>query len=75
MFCGKPIVITDLEWSHELLSDCNCLALIKVRDPNDLTSKLEKIINEPDYSKMLSRNSINNVHKYFNYEKKWKVLC
>ena len=74
MMCGKPTVITDLEWSHELLSDCNCLERIKVRDSNDLFTKLERMINEPDYLKMLSQNSINLVHKYYDYDKNMQEM-
>jgi len=69
MFCKKPIVVSDLEWSYELLGDCDCLERASVRDPDQLVASIEKIIIDPVYSQKLAKNSLLAAHKYFDYEK------
>lgn len=69
MFCKKPIVISDLEWSYELLNDCNCLERAKVRDSAQLFDSIEKIIIDQVYSQKLAVNAQKAAHKYFDYEK------
>lgn len=69
MFCKKPIVISDLEWSHELLGDSECLERVKVRDYKQLFLSIEKIIINPKHSKNLADESFIAAHKYFNYHK------
>jgi len=69
MFCKKPIVVSDLEWSYELLGDCGCLERASVRDSDQLLASIEKIIIDPVYSQKLAKNSLLAAHKYFDYEK------
>ncbi len=69
MFCKKPIVVSDLEWSYELLGDCDCLERVGVRDSEQLFTSVEKIIIDLVYSQKLAKNSLLAAHKYFDYEK------
>jgi len=69
MFCKKPIVVSDLEWSYELLGDCDCLERTSIRDSNQLCNSIEKIITDPIYSQKLAKNALLSAHKYFDYEK------
>jgi glycosyltransferase involved in cell wall biosynthesis len=69
MLCKKPIVVSDLEWSYELLGDCSCLERVGVRDSDQLFASIEKIIIDPVYSQKLAKNSLLAAHKYFDYEK------
>jgi hypothetical protein len=69
MLCKKPIVVSDLEWSYELLGDCDCLERTGVRDSDQLFTSIEKIIIDPVYSQKLAKNSLLAAHKYFDYEK------
>ena len=69
MFCKKPIVISDLEWSYELLNDCNCIERAKVRDSAQLFASIEKIIIDQEYSQKLAVNAIKVANKHFDYEK------
>jgi glycosyltransferase involved in cell wall biosynthesis len=69
MFCKKPIVVSDLEWSYELLGDCNCLERTRVRDSQKLFVSIEKLIIDSVYSQKLAANGLLAAQKYFNYEK------
>jgi len=69
MFCKKPVVVSDLEWSYEFLGDCDCLERTSIRDSNQLCASIEKIISDPVYSQKLAKNALLAAHKYFDYEK------
>lgn len=68
MFCQKPIVVTDLPWSHELLSNCGCLSRVKVRDPDELFRAIKKIIDRPEYANKIASNAFKYAHMYFDYD-------
>jgi glycosyltransferase involved in cell wall biosynthesis len=74
MFCGKPVVVTDLEWSHELLGDCDCLSRVSVRDVSQLSKSIANIIGDDVTAARLSSNALLNAHKYFDYEKNMKQM-
>ena len=74
MFCKKPIVVTDLEWSYELLDDCDCIKRVSVRNSDQLCTSLEKIITNPEYSQKLANNALLAAHKYFDYESNMKKM-
>ena len=40
MFCGKPIIISDLGWSHELLSELECVCRVEVKNSDQLSSSV-----------------------------------
>lgn len=69
MFCQKPIIVSDLEWSYELLGNCDCIERIADKDLNQLFSSIEKIIIDPKYSKKMAKKSFLTAHKYFDYYK------
>jgi glycosyltransferase involved in cell wall biosynthesis len=69
MFCKKPIIITDLKWSYEILSDANCLKRVNVRDSNHLTSALKDLIDNKELRMQMSTNALEWAYKYFDYEK------
>ena len=74
MFCKKPIIITDLEWSYELLSGCNCFIKVEVRNSVQLSNAIAKIIDDPDYANTIATNAMNIATKYYDYESNMKKM-
>ncbi|VAW82567.1 hypothetical protein MNBD_GAMMA12-1638 [hydrothermal vent metagenome] len=74
MFCGKPIVITDLEWSYELLGTNNCVSRVAVRNSTALANAISRIIDDDKYAKLLSSNALLAAHKYFDYSDNMKRM-
>ena len=31
MYCKKPVVVSDLEWTNEILGDKNCFVRVKIK--------------------------------------------
>lgn len=74
MFCRKPIVISNLEWSHELLSDCECLMRIEDRNEVQLFENIESLINDSELAEELANNAYNVAKKYFDYEENMRKM-
>jgi len=74
MFCRKPIIVSDLEWSYELLSGCNCFSRVGVRDPTQLSTAIAEIIDDSAYASMIATNAMKYAHKYYDYEKNMKTM-
>ena len=68
MFCQKPIIVSDLQWSYELLDD-KCIARVSARDSKQLTATINKIITNIEYAQNLADNALLTAHKYFDYKK------
>jgi len=74
MFCRKPIIVTDLEWSYELLSESKCFSRVAVRDPVQLCDAITGIIEDQDYADMIATNAMTFAHRYFDYEKNMQKM-
>ena len=74
MFCRKPIVVSDLEWSYELLDKCNCIARVNIKDVEYLFKAIEKIITDSEYAQQLADNGLSAAHKYFDYKINMKEM-
>ena len=68
MFCGKPIIISDLGWSHELLSELECVCRVEVKNSDQLSSSVMRLISDTNFSEKIAKNSLQIAHKYFDYE-------
>jgi glycosyltransferase involved in cell wall biosynthesis len=68
LFCKKPIVVTDLEWSHELLDGYECLERVPVREAEITCQAIARLIDNTKYRKLLAENGYREVKKYFSYE-------
>ena len=55
MFCGKPIIISDLGWSHELLSELECVCRVEVKNSDQLSSSVMRLISDTNFSKRSQR--------------------
>lgn len=67
MFCRKPVIVSDLEWSHELLSDCGCLLRVKVRDSVELANGIRYLIDNKKEADRIAANAYALAHKYYDY--------
>ena len=67
MFCGKPVIISDLEWSHELLYELDCVCRVDVGNADQLSETIIKIISDPSFSDKIIKNSLHLAHENFDY--------
>ena len=74
MFCGRPVIITDLEWSHEILQESECVCRVKVNDANGLSDSIINIISNKKYSKFLGRNAVKVAIENFDYNDNMKKM-
>ena len=74
MFCGKPIIISDLEWSHELLDELECVCRVDIRNADQLYNSVKRLISDRKFSEKISKNSLHLAHKYFEYEVNMKKM-
>ena len=74
MFCGKPVIVTDLEWTNELLSEHNCLLKVPVRDSKRLTESIVSIIKNSVIRDKLSENALHHSSRFFDYKKNMRSM-
>ena len=68
MFCGKPVIISDLEWSHELLDELECVCRVDVRNADQLSNSISRLISDSRFSEKIIKNALQIAHKAFDYE-------
>ena len=68
MFCGKPVIISDLEWSYELLDELECVCRVDVRNAGQLSNSIIRLISDSRFSEQITKNSLQIAHKNFDYE-------
>ena len=74
MFCKKPIIISNLEWSYEILPEDNVVVRVEPKNSGSLFRAVEKLINNIDYRMEIAKNAKELAHKYFNYEKNMELM-
>lgn len=74
MFCKKPVIVSDLEWSYELLSDCECLLRVKPRDFHALADCIKFLIDNEVQRDRIASNAHTVAHKYFDYSANMKQM-
>lgn len=67
MFCRKPVVVSDLEWSHELLAGEDCVLRVKPGDAGDLAAALERLLDDRELRARLSANAYRKANEHFDY--------
>ena len=68
MFCRKPIIITDLPWSYEVLDKNECVLRVPVRDSEALFDAIARLIDNTDYADFLALNGYNIAWGNFEYQ-------
>ena len=74
MFCKKPVIVSDLEWSYELLANSRCLKRVKVSDSFHLSETIKDLIDSSEKRNEMSLNALNQASKEFDYEKNMKKM-
>lgn len=68
MFCGKPVIVSDLPWSHEFLTDGENIILTPVNNVNMLADKIITLANNPALIKTISNNALKKAEELYSYE-------
>ena len=74
MFCGKPVIISDLPWSYELLEELDCVLRVDVKNPVQLAQAIKSLIDDNELLQALSKNSLLLAHKFFDYDINMKKM-
>jgi glycosyltransferase involved in cell wall biosynthesis len=74
MFCKKPIIVTDLEWSNELLGDTECLERVPVREAEKTYRAVAKLIDDTEYRNLLTENGFREAKRHFSYVENMKNM-
>jgi len=74
MFCGKPVVISDLMWSYELLNNTKCVVRVPVNDSMKTYEAIKKLITNKTHYKYISMNANKVVHNSFTYQKNMEKM-
>ena len=79
MFCGKPLIISDLEWSYELLDEVECVCRVEVKNAEQICNEIIRLISDAKFSENITKNSLKIAHKYFDYKanmaKMESIMC
>ena len=74
MFCKKPVVVTNLEWSHEISHNCSCILRVDVRSVRQLASAVKYLVNNPESARVLSCNALKYAKSHFDYVNNMEVM-
>ena len=69
MFCGKPVIVSDLPWAHEFLKDGENIILTAVNNVDMLADKILTLANNPYLIKTISTNALKKAEEFYSYEK------
>ncbi len=72
MFCKKPVIISDLEWSNEYFENKKNIFKLKKINSKALSNEIEYIISSPNKTKIITENAYKIVKKFFDYRKNMK---
>lgn len=67
MFCKKPIVVSDLKWTYEILDE-ECIARVDARDSEQLSMAIIELITHTSYAEKLAHNALLVAHEHFDYK-------
>lgn len=74
MFCRKPIIISDLEWSHEILDDLECVCRVSTKNADELSESIKMVLSNPGYAEKIAKNSLQLAHAHFDYVKNMEKM-
>lgn len=67
MFCKKPVIVSDLEWSNEFFEREKNIFKVNSISPDELTNKILEIISNPKKAKIITESAYKIVKKNFDY--------
>lgn len=74
MFCRKPVVVSDLMWSYELLDNTECLVRVPVRDSSKTYKAIKNLIVNKTYYERISLNANIEAHNNFKYRQNMEKM-
>ncbi len=67
MFCKKPIVVSDLKWTYEILDE-ECIARVDARDSEQLSMAIIELITHTSHAEKLAHNALLVANEHFDYK-------
>ena len=74
MFCSKPVIVSDLDWTYERASEVECFLRVEVGDKDQLSDAIKRLIENEYFSKELSLNGLAHARKFFDYEQNMREM-
>ena len=75
----KPFIISDLEWSYELLYEVECVCRVDVKNAEQICHEIIRLISDAQFSERITKNSLKMARKYFDYKtnmaKMESIMC
>ena len=66
MFCKKPVIVSDIDWTYEILSDADIFR-VKLRDVNETSNAIISLINNKELREDISKNAHKTAQLNFSY--------
>ena len=57
MFCKKPVIVSDLEWSNEFFEREKNILKVNSISPDEVTNKILEIISNPKKAKIITESA------------------
>ena len=73
MFCQKPVIISDLEWSYEFLPK-NSVYKVSIKNEKKLVEGIIQLSQEKNLREKIARNGFKVAKEKFQYEKNMKKM-
>ena len=73
MFCRKPVVISDIEWSRELLSSSDCIR-VTPKNPLQLSQAVDEILSDSTYRDNLANSAYETACRNFGYHENMRKM-
>ncbi|PMO67494.1 hypothetical protein BCT05_06875 [Vibrio breoganii] len=67
MACGTPVIVSNLPWTNENVTNLKDILISEVQSSQDLACKLVQLINDSDLYKNIRFNGLNLVNNKFSY--------
>lgn len=66
MFCKKPVIVSDIDWTYEILSNADIFR-VKLRDVNETSNAIISLINNKELREDISKNAHKTAQLNFSY--------
>lgn len=66
MFCRKPIVVSDIDWTNEILSKSDCMR-VEPKNANQIAQAVLKIFSDPCFAQKLANSGYQTASQNFCY--------
>ncbi len=74
MFCGKIVIVSDLDWVYETLDDKDCIIKVDQNNLENIKEAIIKIIRNKNMKKRISLNALEVSKLFFDYRINMKKM-